>query len=328
MLNLIKETSYSPYTGQALEEAKFVNGKLLDAYFPPDGLVDVVELARLLQRPILLRGEPGCGKTSLAEAIAYELYGDEYSEFFHSWYIKSTTKARDGLYTFDYIARLRDANAGDPNAGKEFKKDYCELGPLGEAISKSTAEKPHIVLIDEIDKADIDFPNDLLLELDKKQFNIPETGEKYPKNTVTYPPIIIITSNDEKQLSSAFLRRCLFFYIKFPDTNKLEKIIEAKLNAEINKTLPTTLIKAIAKRFESLYKEMSSNNTNLGFTLSTSSLLDWVKALAYGLWDKKNIDEATLMENLEQGRNLPYPYVMFKTYEALESEAVRKQFII
>src|SRR2546428_10056707 len=174
-------------------------------YLPDKPLIEAVNLAIFLERPLLIKGEPGCGKTRLAEAVANEL-GLPY----YAWYIKSTDRARDGLYTYDAIARLRDVqltasrtkNVNIQRIGEPSK--YVKWGKLGEAF---LSEEPTVVLIDEIDKADIDFPNDLLLELDQKQFYVQETRTMIKAK---HTPIIFITSNDEKDLPDAFLRRCLF----------------------------------------------------------------------------------------------------------------------
>jgi MoxR-like ATPase len=192
----------------------------LAPYLPSPELINACQPRHLSgETPLLLKGEPGCGKTRLAQAVAHEL-GLPYEP----WYIKSTSRARDGLYTYDAVRRLHDAQLvrmGEESKSKVDNLDnYIELGPLGRAF-----EKPQrtVVLIDEIDKADIDFPNDLLRELDEQKFTIEETGKEVKAN---YPPIVFVTSNDEKDLPDAFLRRCLFYYIEFP-YSQLTEIVKA-----------------------------------------------------------------------------------------------------
>ena len=309
-MNLITENPYRPYRGEALRSAVNLTHKTLSAYFPDQGLPEVVELARVLQRPLLLKGEPGSGKTCLAEAIAYEMYHDKYKDYFHAWHIKSTTKAKEGLYTFDQLRRLRDSTL------KEEKdiESYVTYGPLGSAIRGSTAKAPHIVLIDEIDKADIDFPNDLLLELDEKQFKVQETNKVYPDSKHTfYPPIIIITSNNEKELPAAFLRRCIFHYIEFPGEKVLSEIVNAKLEHELKTSLPKPLISAILNKFQQLHDVMK-DDPNVGSIPSTSSLLDWVKAVAFGVLERKEFSPDEFVDKLKNGE-LPYAGVLLKTLE-------------
>ena len=194
------------------------NGQLLYPYLPYEELIEAVNLAIYLERPLLLKGEPGCGKTRLAGAVAYEL-----GLPLEAWYIKSTTQAKDGLYTYDAVTRLRDAQLAA--AGRIIKDEdiprisdpatYVQWGPIGRAFQN---DQRTVVLIDEIDKADIDFPNDLLLELDQQKFIVNETqGEIVAKAA----PIVFITSNDEKDLPDAFLRRCLFHYVEFPNPERL-----------------------------------------------------------------------------------------------------------
>ena len=253
----------------------------IDPYLPDEELKEVVELMQILRRPLLLRGEPGCGKTRLAQAVAYEWYKDEpegYRRFYFEWHIKSTTKAQDGLYKFDHIARLRDANMHQKNGeGQSIESTkYRSLGPLGKAFLASEPGKPAILLIDEIDKADLDFPNDLLLELDEMRFKIPETEEEIiPKEK----PLIFITSNQEREMSQAFLRRCIFQFIKFPDEAQLLEIIKSNFKdwASSSKERQDLILKAI-HRFRAIRDEIAKNPAN-SKNLSTSELKDWVRIL-------------------------------------------------
>lgn len=246
----------------------------LNPYFPSEELVYAIEMAIALNRPLLLKGEPGCGKTRVAEVVAQAIHGERYKGFYFEWNIKSTSKANDGIYTFDHIARLRDASID----GKKFTRlsnklsRYIKKGALAEAIEKPKERECSILLIDEIDKADIDFPNDLLMELDKKEYKILELEKDNiikPKGKV----IIIITSNDEKELPPAFLRRCLFHYVNFPNDADLQRIVKANF-PKMEETLRN---KAIEK-FIALKKEMDSRAEK---TISTSELLDWITLIEH-----------------------------------------------
>lgn len=290
----------------------------IPAYFPGEDLVKVVEYARILNRPLLIRGEPGCGKTRLAQAVAYELYGQNYREKYFEWHIKSTTKVNEGLYHFDHLARLRDVqlNQGS-NVKEQDLKIYRSFGPVGNAFLKSEENKPTILLIDEIDKADIDFPNDLLLELDQKKFFISETNETI---TAKEPPIIFITSNDEKELPNAFLRRCVFYYIDFPGDEQLLKIIKAQVKSQesqYNKALPDELLSSIIKRFRALYDKMDKN-PNTAKKVSTSELLDWVKVIHYYYFTGKLLPDIK-----ELPEDLLYPEILLKTLDDQKNEKAR-----
>ena len=182
-------------------------------YVASEELMRAVNIAMVLQKPLLIKGEPGTGKTMLAEAISQSL-----DKKLIIWNIKSTTKAQDGLYVYDVVQRLYDSQFG--GEGVDDIAKYVRLGKLGEAF---TADEQVILLIDEIDKADLEFPNDLLWELDRMEFHIPETGETV---TAKHRPVVIITSNAEKELPDAFLRRCVFHYIEFPDQELMAEIVK------------------------------------------------------------------------------------------------------
>lgn len=245
-----------------------------EPYIPSPELIEAVNLTIFLQkRPLLLKGEPGCGKTRLARAVA-----DELGLPYESWYIQSTTRAKDGFYTYDAIARLQDAQLPHLDEQKRSKvndpKNYIKLGPLGRAFQNSLDNSQRtVVLIDEIDKADIDFPNDLLQALDEACFPIQETEEEIKANP-KLPPIIFITSNDEKDLPDAFLRRCLFHYIKFPKESELINII----NAHFPNSQPA-VIGAAVRRFQLLRNKMEENIGKTGKKVSTSELIDWFTIL-------------------------------------------------
>lgn len=259
-------------------EMRKFNGS--SGYVAADELMNSVNIAMALQKPLLVKGEPGTGKTMLAEAIAEALDMDLYI-----WSIKSTTKAQEGLYVYDTVQRLYDSQFGEGDV-KDIAQ-YIKLGKLGEAF---TSEKQCILLIDEIDKADLEFPNDLLWELDKMEFYINETKETIKANT---RPIVIITSNAEKELPDAFLRRCIFHYIEFPDQEKMEEIIRVHYG-DIDKTL-------VEKAMEAFYDIRNMNEIQK--KPSTSELLDWIQALMISGVDFQKIKDEIPFEGVLLKKN-------------------------
>jgi len=230
-----------------------------ESYLTSPELRDTVNVAIALERPLLIKGEPGTGKTLLAEAIAESLDMELLT-----WHVKSTTKAQDGLYVYDTVQRLNDARFNDRDISDVSA--YIKLGPLGQAIG---AEKRKILLIDEIDKADMEFPNDLLHELDKMSFSILETSETV---TATERPIVIITSNNEKELPDAFLRRCVFHYISFPDKSLMQEIVKVHHPDIEQELLEQALLRFYWLRDQEDIRKLPS----------TSELIDWIAALRRG----------------------------------------------
>lgn len=288
----------------------------LEPYIADKELIEAVNLAIFLQRPLLLEGEAGCGKTRLAVAVAYEL-----GLPFYRWDIRSTTKVQEGLYEYDAILRLHDVQTKDltpsinPKTGNPRNprepKDYRELGSLGKAFQSHNY--PAVLLIDEIDKADVDFPNDLLSILDKPwKFFIRETGEEIKANQEQLP-IIIITSNKEKgSLPSPFLRRCLYHYVRFPNSAELEKIVnvhydrkqqkEAIENFKVDFQKPdVNLVKAAIDKFLEIRADK-----NLFKHPGTSEFLDWLAALHHFKSEPYSAAE------LQQEKIIPYRDLVFK----------------
>jgi MoxR-like ATPase len=231
-----------------------------DHYVATHDLMLAVNAAATLQRPLLVKGEPGTGKTMLAEEVAQAL-GMPLLQ----WHIKSTTKAQQGLYEYDAVSRLRDSQLSGIDDTERVKdiRNYIVKGVLWQAF---TAEQPVALLIDEIDKADIEFPNDLLREIDRMEFYVYETRELVKAK---HRPLVFITSNNEKELPDAFLRRCFFHYIKFPDAQTMQSIVDVHFP-----TLKKDLLAAALKNFYDV-----RNLPGLKKKPSTSELLDWLKLL-------------------------------------------------
>lgn len=227
-----------------------------DSYIATDDLQLAVNAAIRLSRPLLIKGEPGTGKTLLAEEVARAL-----NKPIFAWHVKSTTKAQQGLYEYDAVSRLRDSQLGDERV--HDISNYIKRGKLWDAF---VSEEQAVLLIDEIDKADIEFPNDLLLELDRMEFHVYETGETVKAK---HRPIIIITSNNEKELPDAFLRRCFFHYIAFPDRETLKAIVDVHFPS-----IQKTLVQDALDVFFDL-----RNVPSLKKKPSTSELIDWLKLL-------------------------------------------------
>jgi MoxR-like ATPase len=225
-------------------------------YVATDDLKVAVNAAIVLERPLLVKGEPGTGKTVLAEEVAKALGSPLLT-----WHIKSTTKAQQGLYEYDAVSRLRDSQLGDPRVSDIA--NYIKRGKLWDAFTH--AERP-VLLIDEIDKADIEFPNDLLLELDRMEFHVYETGETIK---AAKRPVVIITSNNEKELPDAFLRRCFFHYIKFPEMETMNQIVEVHF--------PGIKQRLVAEAMRIFFEVRDV--PGLKKKPSTSELLDWLKLL-------------------------------------------------
>ena len=237
-----------------------------DKYVVTNELMNAVNVSIALEKPLLIKGEPGTGKTMLAEAIA-----DALDMELIIWGIKSTTKAQEGLYVYDTVQRLYDSQFGEGNVGDISQ--YIKLGKLGEAF---TSDKQVVLLIDEIDKADLEFPNDLLWELDKMEFYINETKETVKTK---HRPIVIITSNAEKELPDAFLRRGIFHYIEFPNKEKMEEIVKVHFG-DIDRKLSE-------KALEAFYELRGMDD--LQKKPSTSELLDWIQALMISGVDINNL---------------------------------------
>ena len=255
-----------------------------DNYVASKELMNAVNVAMALEKPLLIKGEPGTGKTMLAESIAEAL-----DMPLIIWGIKSTTKAQEGLYVYDTVQRLYDSQFGEGNVADIAQ--YIKLGKLGEAF---TSDQQVVLLIDEIDKADLEFPNDLLWELDRMELYINETKETV---TAKHRPVTIITSNAEKELPDAFLRRCIFHYIEFPDEEKMREIIRVHFG-DINKRLVDSALGAFysIRQMNEIQKKPS-----------TSELLDWIQALKISGMDTSRIES-----------EIPYVGVLLKKNQDID----------
>ena len=262
-----------------------------DQYVASAELMTAVNIAVTLQKPLLIKGEPGTGKTMLAQAVS-----DALGKRLIIWNVKSTTKAQDGLYVYDVVQRLYDSQFG--NEGVDNIAKYIKLGKLGEAFQ---SDEQVVLLIDEIDKADLEFPNDLLWELDQMEFHIPETGETV---RARQRPIVIITSNAEKELPDAFLRRCVFHYIEFPDQAQMEQIIRVHFG-ELEQKLVQQALAAFywVRELRNIEKKPS-----------TSELVDWLRALVAG-----GVDPDSVV------RQIPFAGVLLKKDKDLRTLAQNKR---
>ncbi len=272
------------------EEAGMKEFRGSQNYVASEELLRAANIAMVLEKPLLIKGEPGTGKTMLAEAISQAL-----GKKLIIWNIKSTTKAQDGLYVYDVVQRLYDSQFG--GQGVDDIEKYVKLGKLGEAF---TDDEQVILLIDEIDKADLEFPNDLLWELDRMEFHIPETGRTVKAN---HRPVVIITSNAEKELPDAFLRRCVFHYIEFPDRELMADIVRVHY-PDINDRLLDQVLEAFYK---------IRNLPQIKKKPSTSEIIDWIQALQHGGVDVRRIV-----------KEVPYLGVLLKKNEDID--VLRRQW--
>jgi MoxR-like ATPase len=258
-----------------------------DTYLSSEGLQAAVNCALTLQRPLLVRGEPGTGKTLLAEAVAESL-----GLRLLTWHVKSTTRAQDGLYVYDTVQRLYDSRFGDGDV-RDIRR-YIRMGPLGESFA---SKERVVLLIDEVDKADLEFPNDLLHELDRMRFRVTETNEEV---VATHRPVVVITSNNEKELPDAFLRRCVFHFIDFPDQELMRRIV-AVHHPELDESLTEQALK--------VFYELR-NFTRLRKRPSTSELVDWIAVL-----------KANGVTNVRLDDNLPFLGALLKREQDLMAVA-------
>ncbi|MCA2700637.1 MAG: MoxR family ATPase [Microcystis sp. M179S2] len=293
-------------------------------YDAGDELIEVVNLAIELGMPLLLEGEPGCGKSRLAHALVYEFnYRQESNPIkYYEWIVQSTSKAEDSLYQYDYIGRLQAAQISGILSQKEIEessseqknpatsKDWVDLQPLGKAFKQSQdKQEQSVVLIDEIDKADRDFPNDLLLAIESRRFFIKETGELIQANDQAFP-LIIITSNQEKNLPNAFLRRCIYHYIELPNQERLRKILTERFtDAE-----QEVIIKAV-DRFQEVRTSQDETKSEGEKKVSTSELIAWFKSLL-----KYKTEEIIAKLNEDK---LPHASVLLKSRTDLQDYGTR-----
>ena len=248
-----------------------------ESYVATEDLMTAVNAAVTLERPLLVKGEPGTGKTLLAREVATSL-GRPYFE----WHVKSTAKAQQGLYEYDAVSRLRDSQLGEAKVADI--RNYIRRGMLWEAFD---SPEPAVLLIDEIDKADIEFPNDLLRELDRMEFTVYETGETI---AARHRPLVIITSNNEKELPDAFLRRCFFHYIRFPDPDTMARIVEVHF--------PGLKKRLLRQALEVFYEVRDVDGVRK--KPSTSELLDWIKLLVAEDVDAETLRQADTTKAIPQ----------------------------
>ncbi len=323
------------YTGEIQPKSDLYYEPIQQKIYPYDAgdeLIEVVNLAIELGMPLLLEGEPGCGKSRLAHALVYEFnYHRENNPIkYYEWIVQSTSKAEDSLYQYDYIGRLQAAQISGILRKKEIEesfsepknpatskqknpatsKDWVDLQPLGKAFKQSKdKQEQSVVLIDEIDKADRDFPNDLLLAIESRRFFIKETGDLIQANDQAFP-LIIITSNQEKNLPNAFLRRCIYHYIELPNQERLRKILTERFtDAE-----QEVIIKAV-DRFLEVRTSQDETKSEGEKKVSTSELIAWFKSLL-----KYKPEEIIAKLNEDK---LPHASVLLKSRTDLQDYGTR-----
>ena len=315
------------YTGKIQPKSDLYYEPIQQKIYPYDAgdeLIEVVNLAIELGMPLLLEGEPGCGKSRLAHALVHEFNNGQQSGSikYYEWIVQSTSKAEDSLYQYDYIGRLQAAQISGILSQKEIEessseqknpatsKDWVDLQPLGKAFKQSQdKQEQSVVLIDEIDKADRDFPNDLLLAIESRRFFIKETGELIQANDQAFP-LIIITSNQEKNLPNAFLRRCIYHYIELPNQERLRKILTERFtDAE-----QEVIIKAV-DRFLEVRTSQDETKSEGEKKVSTSELIAWFKSLL-----KYKPEE--IIAKLKEDK-LPHASVLLKSRTDLQDYGTR-----
>lgn len=315
------------YTGEIQPKSDLYYEPIQQKIYPYDAgdeLIEVVNLAIELGMPLLLEGEPGCGKSRLAHALVYEFnYRQESNPIkYYEWIVQSTSKAEDSLYQYDYIGRLQAAQISGILSQKEIEessseqknpatsKDWVDLQALGKAFKQSQdKQEQSVVLIDEIDKADRDFPNDLLLAIESRRFFIKETGDLIQANDQAFP-LIIITSNQEKNLPNAFLRRCIYHYIELPNQERLRKILTERFtDAE-----QEVIIKAV-DRFQEVRTSQDETKSEGEKKVSTSELIAWFKSLL-----KYKPEE--IIAKLKEDK-LPHASVLLKSRTDLQDYGTR-----